>query len=114
LDNQGFYWIPSLAGPTSVAAQKAGSGTAWLFPFVDGHPPVGWELASAYLVLPVALVVAQYISSAIISPPIDPNAENAKVQKALYLCVCMCVSVPSSSSSLISQFYFHFAGDCHS
>ncbi|KAI8114599.1 hypothetical protein M9434_002720 [Picochlorum sp. BPE23] len=85
LDNQGFYWIPSLAGPTSVAAQKAGSGTAWLFPFVDGHPPVGWELASAYLVLPVALVVAQYISSAIISPPIDPNAENAKVQKALYL-----------------------------
>lgn len=88
LDNQGFYWIPSLAGPTSVAAQKAGSGTAWLFPFVDGHPPVGWELASAYLVLPVALVVAQYISSAIISPPIDPNAENAKVQKALYLCVC--------------------------
>jgi YidC/Oxa1 family membrane protein insertase len=29
--------------------------------------------------------VAQYISSAIISPPIDPNAENANVQKGLYL-----------------------------
>ena len=85
LDNQGFYWIPSLAGPTSVAAQRAGEGTAWLLPFVDGHPPIGWELASAYLVLPVALLVAQYISSAIISPPIDPNAENANVQKGLYL-----------------------------
>jgi len=84
LDNQGFYWIPTLAGPTSIAAQKAGAGTAWLFPFVDGHPPIGWELASAYLVLPVALVLAQYISSAIISPPIDPNSENANVQKALY------------------------------
>lgn len=34
LDNQGFYWIPSLAGPTSVAAQRAGEGTAWLLPFV--------------------------------------------------------------------------------
>lgn len=84
LDNQGFFWIPSLAGPTTVAAQKAGSGTAWLFPLVDGAPPIGWELASSYLVLPVALVLAQYISSAIISPPIDPNSENAKFQKALY------------------------------
>jgi len=73
-----------LAGPTTVAAQKAGSGTAWLFPLVDGAPPIGWELASSYLVLPVALVLAQYISSAIISPPIDPNSENAKFQKALY------------------------------
>lgn len=47
---QGFYWIPSLAGPTTLAAQKAGAGTAWLFPFVDGAPPIGWELASHYLV----------------------------------------------------------------
>jgi YidC/Oxa1 family membrane protein insertase len=85
LDNQGFYWIPSLAGPTSVAAQRAGDGTAWLLPFVDGHPPIGWGLASAYLVLPVALLIAQYVSSAIITPPIDPNAENANVQKGLYL-----------------------------
>ena len=85
LDNQGFYWIPSLAGPTSVAAQRAGEGTAWLLPFVDGHPPIGWELASAYLVLPVALLMAQYVSSAIITPPIDPNSENANVQKGLYL-----------------------------
>jgi len=23
-DNQGFYWVPSLAGPTTLAAQKAG------------------------------------------------------------------------------------------
>lgn len=84
LDSQGFYWIPSLAGPTTLAAQKAGAGTAWLFPFVDGAPPIGWETASHYLVLPACLVIAQYISSAIISPPIDPNAENANTQKALY------------------------------
>ena len=55
-----FYWIPSLAGPTSVAAQKAGAGTAWLFPLVDGVPPIGsWDLAARYVALPVALVVVQ-------------------------------------------------------
>ncbi len=39
--------------------RQAGAGTDWLFPFVDGAPPIGWEEASAYLVLPVALVLAQ-------------------------------------------------------
>lgn len=42
-----------------MAAQKAGAGTAWLFPFVDGAPPIGWDLASRYLALPIALVIAQ-------------------------------------------------------
>lgn len=32
----------------------------------------------------MALLLAQYVSSAIITPPIDPNAENANVQKGLY------------------------------
>lgn len=34
----------------------AGNSTAWLYPFVDGHPPIGWEGAARYLVLPVMLV----------------------------------------------------------
>lgn len=107
LDGQGFYWIPSLAGPTSVAAQKAGAGTAWLFPFVDNAPPIGWEGAFKYLVLPVALVLAQYISSAIIAPPIDPNSDNAKVQKAIYYALPLMVgwfslNVPSG----LSLYYF--------
>lgn len=107
LDNQGFYWIPSLAGPTSIAAQKAGSGAAWLLPLVDGAPPVGWETASKYLILPAALVVAQWISSAIVSPPIDPNSENANVQKALYAGLPLMIgwfalNVPSG----LSLYYF--------
>ncbi|XP_037497760.1 ALBINO3-like protein 1, chloroplastic [Jatropha curcas] len=59
---EGFFWIPSLAGPTTIAARQNGSGISWLFPFVDGHPPLGWSDTLAYLVLPVLLVVSQYIS----------------------------------------------------
>ncbi|KAF6261609.1 60Kd inner membrane protein-domain-containing protein [Scenedesmus sp. NREL 46B-D3] len=80
LDTQGFYWIPSLAGPTSITTR----GTEWLLPIVDGQPPIGWENAAPYLVLPVLLVLCQYVSSSVISPPIDPTAENANTQRALY------------------------------
>ncbi|KAG1363366.1 putative ALBINO3-like protein 1, chloroplastic [Cocos nucifera] len=52
---KGFFWIPSLAGPTTIAARQSGSGTSWLFPFIDGHPPLGWSDTLAYLVLPVLL-----------------------------------------------------------
>lgn len=30
---EGFFWIPSLAGPTTIAARQNGSGISWLFPF---------------------------------------------------------------------------------
>ncbi len=56
----------------------AGSGISWLWPFVDNAPPIGWDEASRYLVLPVLLVVAQFVSSAIITPPPDPEDDSAK------------------------------------
>lgn len=34
LFTEGFFWIPSLGGPTSIAARQSGSGISWLFPFV--------------------------------------------------------------------------------
>jgi YidC/Oxa1 family membrane protein insertase len=55
-----------------------GSGVSWIWPFVDGAPPIGWDEASRYLVLPVLLVVAQFVSSAIITPPVDPEDDSAK------------------------------------
>lgn len=48
-----------------------GTGLSWLFPFEDGHPPIGWQSAVAYLVLPALLVVSQYISQKIVSPKTD-------------------------------------------
>ncbi|KAK7257802.1 hypothetical protein RIF29_32037 [Crotalaria pallida] len=75
---EGFLWIPSLGGPTTIAARQGGSGLSWLFPFVDGHPPLGWQDTAAYLVLPILLVVSQYVSMEIMKPPEtnDPNQKN--------------------------------------
>lgn len=44
----------------------------------DGHPPLGWQDTAAYLVLPVLLVLSQYVSMEIMKPPqvsshITPN-----------------------------------------
>lgn len=78
---EGFFWIPSLAGPTAITSRQIGSGTAWLFPFVDGQPPLGWSDTLAYLVLPVLLIISQYVSIQIMQPSQsnDPNLKSSQV-----------------------------------
>lgn len=99
---EGFFWIPSLAGPTTVASRQNGSGVSWLFPFVDGHPPLGWSDTLAYLVLPVLLVISQYISVQIMqsSQPDDPNLKTSQaITKFLPLMIgYFALSVPSGLS----------------
>lgn len=75
---EGFLWIPSLGGPTTIAARQSGAAISWLFPFVDGHPPLGWQDTAAYLVLPILLVVSQYVSMEVMKPPQtdDPTQKN--------------------------------------
>ncbi|KAJ4710950.1 Inner membrane ALBINO3-like protein 1, chloroplastic [Melia azedarach] len=100
--SEGFFWIPSLAGPTTIAARQSGSGISWLFPFVDGHPPLGWSDTFAYLVLPVLLVLSQYISVQIMqsSQSNDPNMKSSQaVTKFLPLMIgYFSLSVPSGLS----------------
>lgn len=99
---EGFFWIPSLSGPTTIAARQSGSGISWLFPFIDGHPPLGWENTLAYLVLPVLLVVSQYISAQVMQPAQsnDPSQKGAQtVTKLLPLMIgYFALSVPSGLS----------------
>ncbi|KAG5238191.1 inner membrane protein [Salix suchowensis] len=99
---EGFFWIPSLGGPTTIAARQSGSGISWLFPFVDGHPPLGWTDTAAYLVLPVLLVLSQYVSMEIMKPPQtdDPTQKNTLlVFKFLPLMIgYFSLSVPSGLS----------------
>ncbi|CAH1418244.1 unnamed protein product [Lactuca virosa] len=102
LFTEGFFWIPSLGGPTTIAARQSGSGVSWLFPFVDGHPPLGWHDTAAYLVLPVLLVLSQYVSMEIMKPPQtdDPTQKNTLlIFKFLPLMIgYFSLSVPSGLS----------------
>ncbi len=43
----------------SHLAVLQGAGLSWLFPLVDGAPPIGWHDALAYLVMPVLLIISQ-------------------------------------------------------
>ncbi|KAK9755209.1 hypothetical protein RND81_01G009700 [Saponaria officinalis] len=98
---EGFFWIPSLGGPTTIAARQSGAGISWLFPFVDGHPPLGWPDTAAYLVLPVLLVASQYVSMEIMKPPqSDPSQKTSLlVLKFLPLMIgYFSLSVPSGLS----------------
>ncbi|PIN24362.1 Inner membrane protein translocase involved in respiratory chain assembly [Handroanthus impetiginosus] len=99
---EGFFWIPSLGGPTTIAARQSGAGISWLLPFVDGHPPLGWHDTAAYLVLPVLLVISQYVSMEIMKPPQtdDPAQKNTLlVFKFLPLMIgYFALSVPSGLS----------------
>jgi YidC/Oxa1 family membrane protein insertase len=58
-----------------MAMRQEGSGLAWLFPFVNGQPPVGWHDAIAYLVLPVLLIASQYASQKLVTPQSDDPAQ---------------------------------------
>lgn len=49
-----------------VPRHRTAAGMSWLLPLVDGAPPVGWESAGAYLVMPVLLTASQFVSQAII------------------------------------------------
>ncbi|GAB2274342.1 Inner membrane protein PPF-1, chloroplastic [Dionaea muscipula] len=98
---EGFFWIPSLGGPTTIAARQSGSGISWLIPFVDGHPPLGWHDTAAYLVLPVLLVVSQFVSMELMKPPeTDPAQKNTLlILKFLPLMIgYFSLSVPSGLS----------------
>lgn len=75
---EGFFWIPSLAGPT-----KLNGGLGWLLPQEGGAPPLGWHDTIAYLVLPVLLVISQYVSTKIISP--QSNANDPSQQQTQFI-----------------------------
>ncbi|KAF8708764.1 hypothetical protein HU200_030151 [Digitaria exilis] len=69
---------------------------------LDGHPPLGWSDTLAYLVLPVLLVISQYISAQVMQPPQsnDPSQQGAQaVTKFLPLLIgYFALSVPSGLS----------------
>ena len=75
---ESFLWLPSLEGPVSDYTK----GIGWLTGNAEqglnwngATPPLGWHDTLAYLVLPVVLVISQYISTAILTPKTDDPAQ---------------------------------------
>lgn len=91
---EGFFWIPSLAGPT-----KLNGGLSWLTSFQDGAPPMGWGDTARYLLLPVLLVISQYASQKIISPQQSTDPAQQQSQAILkfipFMIGWFALSVPS-------------------
>lgn len=83
LGQESFFWIPDLSGPATLTQRTEGAGLGWLFPFVDGAPPIGWGNAAAYLVMPILLVLSQYASMKIISPPTNKDDPAAQQSQAI-------------------------------
>lgn len=74
----GFFWIPSLAGPTTV-----NGGLGWIYQWQDGIPPLGFRDTAAYLIMPVLLVVSQFISQKVISPQQSQDPSQAQANAIL-------------------------------
>ena len=62
-----FLWLPNLEGPVYGADPTKGS--AWLFEgWSNGAPSLGWDDTIAFLILPVFLVISQFVSMEIMTP----------------------------------------------
>lgn len=79
---EGFFWIPSLAGPVADRGTGGGFMPPWLAPFPFGEPSIGWIPALAYLVLPVVLVISQYYMQQMMTPP-NPDPQQASMNSMM-------------------------------
>lgn len=93
--NEPFLWLPSLEGPVYGADPTKGS--AWLFEgWTNGVPSLGWEDTIAFLILPVFLVISQFLSMELMTPP-ESKAQQPAFLKVLPLMIgWFSLNVPSA------------------
>lgn len=93
--DESFLWLPSLEGPTYGADPSKGS--AWLFDnWANGAPSLGWGETSAFLILPVALVLSQFLSMEIMTPKEQKEQQPAFLKALPLLIGWFSLNVPSA------------------
>eukprot|EP00980_Cylindrotheca_fusiformis_P007529 scaffold1561_cov129-Cylindrotheca_fusiformis.AAC.21 len=93
--NEGFLFLPSLQGPVYGADPTQGS--AWLFSgWTDGTPSLGWDDTLAFLILPVFLVISQFVSMELMSPKDQPQQSNAVLKVLPLMIGWFSLNVPSA------------------
>lgn len=78
---EGFFWIPSLAGPVTSRTD----GIGWLTNMIDGAPAMGWPSAIGYMVLPVLLVVSQLYMQRMMTPASNDPQQKAMGQAMMFM-----------------------------
>jgi YidC/Oxa1 family membrane protein insertase len=93
--DESFLWLPSLEGPVYGADPTKGS--AWLFEgWTNGVPSLGWEDTISFLVLPIFLIISQYVSMELMTPK-EQKAQQPFVLKVLPLMIgWFSLNVPSA------------------
>lgn len=93
--DESFLWLPSLEGPTYGADPAKGS--AWLFDnWVNGVPSLGWEQTTAFLILPVFLVLSQFASMEIMTPKEQKEQQPAFLKVLPLMIGWFSLNVPSA------------------
>jgi YidC/Oxa1 family membrane protein insertase len=80
---EGFFWIPSLAGPVQIQQGTFTGGIDWLLPNSDMF--LGWGPAIAYLILPVLLVISQLYTQKIMMPQSDDPQQRTMGQVMMFM-----------------------------
>lgn len=77
-----FLFLPSLEGPTYGADPTHGSD--WILKgWENGVPTLGWEQTAAFMVLPIVLVLSQFISMELMQP--QPGPDGTKPESPIVL-----------------------------
>jgi YidC/Oxa1 family membrane protein insertase len=97
--NEPFLFLPSLEGPTYGADPTHGSD--WILKgWENGVPTLGWDQTAAFMVLPVVLVLSQFLSMELMQPQPGPDGtkpESPFVLKFLPLMIgWFSLNVPSA------------------
>jgi YidC/Oxa1 family membrane protein insertase len=72
--NEPFLFLPNLEGPTYGADPAHGSD--WILKgWENGIPTLGWDETTAFLVLPIFLVISQFASMELMAAPAGPDGE---------------------------------------
>jgi YidC/Oxa1 family membrane protein insertase len=98
--DESFLFLPNLEGPTYGA--EPGSAADWILKgWTDGVPSLGWPDTIAFLILPVFLVISQYLSMELMQPKTDDPAQqqsNAILKVLPIMIGWFSLSVPAALS----------------
>lgn len=93
--DESFLWLPSLEGPVYGADPTKGS--AWLFDgWVNNVPSLGWHDTAGFLILPVVLVISQFLSMELMATPETKDSQPAFLKVLPLMIGWFSLNVPSA------------------